>query len=137
MANEQCGNDFVLQRDTTGGGAWETIGGLRSKTFTMNNEAIDVTNHGSSQIRELLEGCGIFSMSVSGSGVYNADADTTQALEAAVKTGTFQDMRFLDEASRTYTGSFKVTSFERGSEYNAEATYSISLELSGDITIAG
>lgn len=133
---EQCGFNFLLQRDTNGGGNWVTIGGLRSKSFTMNNEMIDVTNHGSNQLRQILDGCGTFSMSVSGSGVYDADADTLHALEDAVKDGTLQTMRLVDEDGRTYTGSFKVTSLERGGEYNAEATYSISLESSGDVVIA-
>ena len=134
---EQCGKDFVLQREvSTGPSVWETIGGLRTKSFSMNNEMIDVTNHGSNQLRQLLDECGIFSMSASGGGVYDADTNTTQALESAVKSGTLQNMRFIDGDGRTYTGFFKITTFERASEYNGEATYSISLESSGDITIA-
>ena len=132
---EQCGFNFLLQRDT-GGAVWATIGGLRTKSFSMNNEAIDVTNHGSSQIRQLLENCGVFSMSGSGSGVYDGDADTLHALETAVKSGAFETLRFMDEDGRTYTGSFKITTFERAAEHNGEATYSISFESSGDITIA-
>ena len=135
MANEQCGKDFVLQRETSAS-VWETIGGLQTKSLSMNNEMIDVTNHGSNQLRTLLDGCGIFSMSVSGGGVYNADADTLQALEAACKSAVLQSLRLLDEEGRTYTGLFKVTTFERASEYNGAATYSITLESSGDIVIA-
>ena len=137
MAGEQCGKDFLLQRDKDGGPTWATIGGLRTKSFSMNNEMIDSTNHGSNQLRELLDGCGIFSMSASGSGLYDGDADTVEALEAAVQSGILQTLRFTDVNGRTYTGKFKVTTFERASEYNAEATYSISLESSGAITIAG
>ncbi len=133
---EQCGFDFLLQRDTTGAGAWATIGGLRTKSFSMNKEIIDVTNHGTAQIRKLLEACGVFSMSISGSGVYTGDADTLHALEAAVKSGVFQDIRLIDNDGRTYTGKWLVATFERAGEHNAEATYSITLELSGDITIA-
>jgi len=132
---EQCGKDFLLQRDT-GGSTWVTIGGLRTKSFSMNNELIDVTNHGSSQLRKILDGCGIFSMSVSGSGVYDGSATTLHALEDAMKTGTLQTMRLIDSDGRTYTGLFKVVTFERASEYNAEATYSVSLESSDDIVIA-
>ena len=135
MAGEQCGKDFVLQRDT-GGPTWVTIGGLRTKSFSINNELIDSTNHGSSEFREILDGCGIKSMSASGSGVYNGDAGTTQALEAAVLSGVLQDLRLLDSTGRTYTSKFKIVTFERASEFNAEATYSTTIESSGPITIA-
>lgn len=132
---EQCGKDFLLQRDT-GGSTFVTLGGLRTKSFSINNEMIEVTNHGSSQEREILDGCGIKSMSVSGSGVYDGDADTLQALETAVLSGILQTLRLIDVTGRTYTSKFKVVTFERASEYNAEATYSISIESSGPITIA-
>lgn len=133
--NEQCGKDYVLQRETSPG-VWETLGGLQTKSQSMNNEMIDVTNHGSNQDRTLLDGCGIRSMSVSGSGVYNGDSNTLQDLEAACLSGVLQSMRLIDEESRSYTGMFKVTTFERASEYNGACTYSITLESSGAITIA-
>ena len=133
---EQCGKDFLLQRDKDGGPTFVTIGGLRTKSFSMGNEAIEKTNHGSNQKREILDGCGIFSMSGSGSGIYDGDADTVQALEAALLSGILQTLRFTDVTGRTYTGLFKITTFERAGEFNAEATYSISFESSGDIVIA-
>ena len=133
---EQCGKDFLLQRDT-GGATFVTLGGLRTKSFSINNEMIDVTNHGSSQERAILDGCGIKSLSGSGGGVYDGDADTLEALETAVLSGILQTLRLIDVNGRTYTFLAKIVTFERASEYNAEATYSISFESSGPITIAG
>jgi len=138
MANEQAGKDWLLQVDSDGMGTFVTVGGLRSKSMSLNADGIDVTNHGTAQNRTLLDGAGILSMSVSGSGVHNGDATTLDLIDDNMRTQTLTTFRLADVAAgaRTYTASFKITSFERASEFNAEQTYSISLESSGVITQA-
>lgn len=135
----QAGRDLLLKVEApAASGSYSTLGGLRAKTYTINNEAIDVTNHGSNEYREILDGAGIRSMSVSGSGVHTGDAATLNAIESAMLAGTLLLFQIVDVTSggRTYSASFKVTSFERGGEHNAEQTYSLSLESSGQITIS-
>lgn len=130
------GKDLLLQYNTTGS-TYVTVGGLRTKSMTLNNEPIDVTNHGSNQFREILASAGIRSLSMSGSGVYTGDSATLQAIEAAALAGTLVSFQMVDDNnSRTYEADFKVVSFEWSGEYNTEMTYSISLESSGTITVS-
>jgi TP901-1 family phage major tail protein len=133
---ELAGKDLLLQIDT-GGGSYSTLGGLQAKEYTITNEEIDVTNHGSNQWKTVLDGAGVRSMSISGSGVHNDGATLDQA-EDACKNGTLTNFRIDDSAGggRTYTGSFKVTEFGRSAEHNGAQEFSISLVSAGEITIA-
>lgn len=55
----QRGKDLLIKLDMTGGGAFETVAGLRATRITFNAETVDVTNLGSEgQWRELLAGAG-------------------------------------------------------------------------------
>jgi TP901-1 family phage major tail protein len=135
----QAGKNLLLKVESPAASAtYITLGGLRTKTYTWANEAIDVTNHGSNENRELLNAAGVRSMSISGSGVHDGDAATLNLIEDALQTGVHQSFQIVDVSAggRTYTGNFKVVSFERGAEHSAEQTYSISIESSGAITIS-
>ena len=50
------------------------IGGIRTESMTINNETVDVTDKDGNGWRELLEGAGITSMSLKGSGVVSDNA---------------------------------------------------------------
>lgn len=133
----KAGKNLLLKVEDSGSpGTYTTIGGLRSKTMTLNNEAIDATNHGSNEYREILDTAGIRSMSVSGSGIFTSDANLAQ-IRADVIAGTLRNFQIVDtDAGDTFTAAFKIVSLERAGEYNAEQTYSISLESSGTITVS-
>lgn len=136
--SEKGGKDFLLKVGQSDGPpeTFVTLGGLRSTSFTRNNEAIDVTNHGSNQDRTLLDGAGIKSMSISGSGIHNGHVTTLDVVDDAVDSGTLLNFQVVDDDSgRTYQAAFKVVSFERAGDYNNEQSYSISLESSGAITV--
>jgi TP901-1 family phage major tail protein len=135
----QAGKNFLLKVETpAGAGTYSTIGGLRTKSLTWNNAAIEVTNHGSNESRELLDGAGVHSMNVAGGGVHTGDAATLNKIEDAVRTGTMLNFQLVDASAggRTYTGLFKVTSFVRSGEYSGEQTYTLALESSGAITVS-
>jgi len=124
-----------------------TVGGLRSTSITMNDEAVDVTNKDSLGHRTLLAGGGVNSVSVSGSGVF-----TDAASETSIKTAYFAQQNTSDGSSAqtpafnnyqviipdfgTMTGSFMIASLEYAGEHNGEVTYSITLESDGYITFA-
>lgn len=133
---EKGGKDLLLKVDT-GGSTFVTIGGLRTKSMSVNAEPIDVTNHGSNQNRTLLDGGGILSMSVSGSGVHDGDSATLNLIDDNNRSQTLTAFQIVDDDSgRTYEASFKITAFERSGDHNAEQAYSISLESSGAITVS-
>lgn len=130
-----AGKDFVLQiGDGETSETFTTIGGLRSKSISIQAEAIEITNHGSQQWKELLDGAGVKSVSISGSGVF-----TDSAAEAQMQTDalaqTLRNFKIIDSDTGDYfTGKFKITSLEHAAEYNADRNWSVSLESSGAIT---
>lgn len=137
MAGEKGGKDFLLKIETAASpGTYTVLGGLRSKSMTINNDAIDSTNHGSNQWKEILDGAGIRSMSLSGSGIFNTSTTLSQAL-ADMLAGTLRNFQIVDDAGGdTFTGLFKITSLERAGEYNGEQTWSLSMESSGEIVVS-
>jgi TP901-1 family phage major tail protein len=114
---------------------YTTVGGLRSTSITMNEEAVDVTTKDSSGIRELLANGGVQSLSISGSGVFT-DAASETTLRSAFGASDFHNFQIIIPDFGTYTGEFMVASLEYAGEYNGEVTYSITLENSGAFTFA-
>lgn len=115
--------------------SFTTIGGLRSTSITLNDEAVDVTNKDSSGNRTLLADGGIHSMSISGSGIFT-DAASETTLRGTMNASSFTNFQLIIPDFGTYTGAFMVSSLEYAGEYNGEVTYSVSLESSGAITFA-
>ena len=114
---------------------FQTVGGLRSKSLSFAAEAIDVSNHGSNQWKQILDGAGMKSVSISGSGVYTSAANF-RTIEENAFANLLTCLAFLDAVSgRIYSGCFKITGIENNGEYDGEAGYSISAESAGEVTI--
>ena len=127
----QRGKALLLKIDVSG--TMTTVGGMRSTSMTLNDEAVDITNKDSGSFRELLPAGGIQSMSISASGVFtDSTAETT--LRISYGTSTFKSYNIIVPDLGTYAGTFMIASLEYGGEYNGEATYSVTLESSGSIT---
>ena len=127
----QRGKALLLKIDVSG--TMTTVGGMRSTSMTLNDEAVDISNKDSGSFRELLPAGGIQSMSISASGVFtDSTAETT--LRAAFGTSTFKSYNIIVPDLGTYAGTFMIASLEYAGEYNGEATYSVTLESSGSIT---
>lgn len=124
-----------VEDSPAGSGTYTTVGGLRETSLSMSAEAIDATNHGSNQNKEILDTAGIKSMALSGSGIFT-DAQNLEDIEDNYHSQTLTRFQCIDNETggRTYTGLYKITSFERTGGYNNEQTYSLSLESSGSIT---
>ena len=127
----QRGKALLLKIDVSG--TMTTIGGMRSTSMTLNDEAVDITNKDSGSQRELLPAGGILSMSITASGVFT-DSTAEQTLRSAYGTSTFKSYNVIVPDLGTYAGTFMVASLEYAGEYNGEATYSVTLESSGAIT---
>ena len=128
----QKGADLLLKINTSGS-TYATVAGLRSTSITLNDEAVDITNKDSGGIRTLLPDAGIFSMSVSGSGVFTDEA-SEETLRAAMNATSFKNFQLILPNLGTYQGAFMVASLEYSGEHNGEVTYSVTLESSGTIT---
>lgn len=77
MPKGYSGRELVVKRDGT------VIGGIRTKTFTINNEPIDVTNDDDDAARSLLEVPGEKHVDLSGEGIFKDDV----LVEAAIGNG--------------------------------------------------
>lgn len=129
----QKGREFVLKIHD--GTTYQTIGGFRSNSFSINGENIEVTNKGSEGYRELMQGGGIVSISTSGSGVFLND-DYFKLVHDKILAQEHADCQIIVPDFMTYTGDFAMSSLEMSGEHNGEVTYSISLESAGVITAA-
>lgn len=128
----QKGSAILIQKGSGGGAV--TMGGIRTKTFTINAETVDVTTaDDTNRWRQLLAASGIKSMSVSGSGVVKDVASQQQAVTDLIAQ-TVDTYTLTVPGLGTFVGGFQLTQFEAGGEYNGEATFTISLESGGDIT---
>tara|TARA_E500000318_G_C3449563_1_gene168256 strand:+ start:66 stop:515 length:450 start_codon:yes stop_codon:yes gene_type:complete len=145
MAAQKGSGVLIKIGDSASPEVFTTIGGLRSTTITLNDEAVDVTTIDSLGHRALLAGAGINSVSISGSGVF-----TDAASETSLKTAFFAQQNTSDGSSAqvavfnnfqvivpdfgTFEGSFMIASLEYAGEYNGEATYSVTFESAGYIS---
>jgi TP901-1 family phage major tail protein len=130
----QKGSLFLLKVGDGGGPeTFTTVGGLRTTRFTVNNTPVDVTNKGSSGMRELLAGGGIQSMSVSGDGVFT-DAATEETVRANAAANSINNYQIVSGNGDVWQGAFLITNYGRSGAHTAEETFTISLESSGAIT---
>ena len=133
------GSSFLLKDNSTGTPA--TIGGLRSTSMTINGEAVDITtkdsnafiSSGNDKARDLLQGGGVRSMTISASGVFT-DSSTENILRGFAFDGAIQSYYLIFSDGSKISGAFLITSYERAGEFNGEETYSVTLESSNTIT---
>ena len=133
------GSSFLLKENSTGTPA--TVGGLRSTSMTINGEAVDITtkdsnafiSSGNDKARDLLQGGGVRSMTISASGVFT-DSSTENILRGFAFDGAIQNYDLVFSDGSKIAGAFLITSYERAGEFNGEETYSVTLESSNTIT---
>lgn len=118
------------------GGTPTTIGGMRSKSISLNKETVDVTDSDSvGQWRELLSGAGVKSASISGSGVFK-DSAAEQQVRAWFFDDTMPTMQFIVPDLGTFSGPFDIPTLEYSGEYNGEAQFSMSFESAGQLAFS-
>ena len=133
------GSSFLLKENSTGTPA--TVGGLRSTSMSINGEMVDITNKdsnafissGNDKARDLLQGGGVRSMSLSASGVFT-DSSTENLVRGFAFDGAIQNYDLVFSDGSKIAGAFLITSYERAGEFNGEETYSLTLESSNTIT---
>jgi len=114
--------------------AFISVGGIRSKSFGLAAEAVDITSGDSDEWRTILDGAGQRSSSVSGSGVFTNRPGFT-LIEDSFFAKSLICLMFIDvKNSKIFEGCYKVTSLEISGEYNGEGSFSISAESSGAIS---
>ncbi len=130
----QKGKDLLLKVDSTGAGVFVTVAGVRSRGLTLNARAVDITNADSANgWRESLEGAGVKSASVSGTGVFRDDtADET--VRGYFFNGSIRNWQLIVPSFGIIQGSFQITSLEYTGDYDGEVTYALALESAGALS---
>lgn len=129
------GRDLRIKvRTSTGPDVFTVVGGARSDGITINNETVDVTDKDGAGWRELLQGAGITSMSLKGSGVVSDNAVFTDHIMVAKMANTHLVLKIESGLGDVWHGTFAIPSVERSGEYNKEENFSITLESAGTIT---
>lgn len=130
----QCGRDVVFRIDANDDTTFATVGGIKNAGVSINNEPVNITNSDSAGWREFLSGCGVRSVTFTGSGVFVDDAAAADALTMSMN-GVAAPADFLIPDFMTFAGNFVCTTCEfTGGEDNGEVSYSLTFESSGVIT---
>jgi|TARA_R110000822_G_C15240174_1_gene486276 TP901-1 family phage major tail protein len=138
---KQLGRSLLLKiGDGASPDVYTAFAGLNSKSLTVNNSAIDVTTPdattpGGALWAESLNG--LKAVSVSGDGIFLDEAAQEGRLNTiAMAADPSANFQILVPGFGTYTGGFRVTSFEFGGETEGAVTFSLSLESSGETVFA-
>ena len=129
----QNGKDLLVKIDMTGDGLVETVAGLRATRISFNAETVDVTSLDSTGgWRELLNGGGVKTASISGSGVFK-DETTDERARQLFFDGETPNFQVIVPDFGTMEGPFQIGSIEYAGSHNGEATYELSLVSAGEI----
>lgn len=126
----------LLALTTNGTGTmltYKLVGGMRSKSLSLNSEPIDITNDDSAEWREILDSAGIRQMSVSGSGVFEDGVVFNDIMQDLLLNRNVTLKLITSSGGDKFVAPFKVTSLEQAGEYDGEMTYSLSLESAGEV----
>jgi TP901-1 family phage major tail protein len=130
------GADLLLKYNsgTAQSPTWTTLGGLRSRSVRLGRTMLDGTTADSASLHRVgVSGGGVFSMTVSGDGVFE-DSAAQGAVEAAVRAGTFLELQITIPGYGAYSGEFCFPDFNFDGGHDSELTFSITAESAGLIT---
>ena len=117
------GRDIVIKRATV------KIASVVSKTISINNEPIDITNDDDAGFRTLLEESGVRSIDISFEGVAKDDVLLTVATAADPTLITADELEFA--SGLKIKGNFRFNSYEETGEHIGRIQFSGSLQSSG------
>ena len=139
----QSGLTWALSvRTTASPAAYTAIAGLRTRSFKINNNAVDVTTaESSNRWREMLGDVGQVELEIDAAGLYQKDAPG-HLLPTLVASGASTVFKIDSGATGagpttgiTIVGSFIVTEYQASAAYNEAATFTVKLMSTGAPTI--
>lgn len=132
----QKGKDLLLKVDSSGTGTFTTVAGLRSRAIAFNAETVNITHQESAgQWRELLEGAGIKSARLTGSGIFK-DAASDETVRTYFFNGTIRHWQIVIPDFGTVEGPHQITSLELTGRHDGEVSFDLALESAGELTFA-
>ena len=117
--------------------AFSNLCGLNSKSFSINNNSVDVTTPdcatpGGVLWTETLDGTK--NMSISGDGYFEDSAAELRMNTVAMAADNSCNMEVVVPDFGTYAGAFRLDSVEFGGESEGGVTYSLSMSSTGAVT---
>lgn len=128
----QKGKLVLLKADTAGGSpqVYTTVAGLRTNTWTVNGEDVDVTTKDDNGWQQRLSGAGVRSISVSATGIFQ-----DSAIEETVRQWAFDQsinwFQITFENGDRLECQFQISNYERGGDHDGAETYSLTLNSHG------
>jgi TP901-1 family phage major tail protein len=111
------------------------IGGIRSKSFSVSSEEIDITSEDSDEWKTILDKAGVRSVAFSGSGIYS-NYENVKSVRASFFANEMVCLVLLEtETELVWSGCFKISSVEISGDYNAESSLSLSGSSSGPVAL--
>ncbi len=130
----QKGSLLLLKADTAGGSpqSYTTLAGLRTTTWTINGEDVDVTTKDDDGWRRRLAGAGVRSLTISAAGVFQDSAaeDTVRGWAFDQSINWYQIT--LENGDRI-EGQFQLSNYERSGEFSGAEQYSLTLNSHGQV----
>jgi TP901-1 family phage major tail protein len=128
------GLDFILEvRTDADPEVWTKVCGLTQSGLTINAESVDVTDNCSDGWREMLEGAGVRSVSITASG--NSSDNAAQAfITNAILNNQFIRARIRRGAGDEFEGTWQIPSNGFSAPFNGAETFEVTLESAGAIS---
>ncbi len=128
----QKGKLVLLKADTAGGSpqVYTTIAGLRTNTWTVNGENVDVTTKDDDGWQQRLSGAGVRSISISATGIFQ---DTT--VEELVRGWSFDQsinwFQLTFENGDSLECQFQISNYARPGDHDGAETYTLTMNSHG------
>jgi TP901-1 family phage major tail protein len=127
-----AGTDFLLKKGKPTENP-QTLGGLRTTGFVLNNDLVDATHKLSEGKRTILPQSGVQKCTISASGLFtNTDTEGWVRNQAFNRTLDIYSLYFAN--GDILMGEFYITHYARNGDYNNEETYTLTLESSGALS---
>lgn len=128
----QKGKLVLLKADLAGGSpqAYTTIAGLRTTTWTVNGEDVDVTTKDDDGWQQRLAGAGVRSIAVSATGIFqDSAAEETVRQWAFDQSINWYQLTF--ENGDRLEGRFQISTYQRTGDHDGAETYALTLASHG------
>ncbi|MEP2707185.1 MAG: phage major tail protein, TP901-1 family [Roseibium sp.] len=129
----QRGRDLLMKLDANGIGTFVTVAGLRARQVALNATSVDITSADSAgRWRELLEGAGTRTASLSGSGLFR-DAESDALVRDLFFNGHIRPWQVVVPDFGTLEGPFQITALEYAGRHDNEVTFELALSSAGAV----
>ncbi len=99
---------------------------MRARTLAFNAASVDITDQESTgRWRELLEGAGIKTARITGSGIFK-DAASDETLRSYFFNGTVRAYRVIVPELGTVEGPFQIASLDYAGQHDGEVSFDLS-----------